>query len=315
MVGRVEWNPWGGVVPKPEYMARSKAVTASQVLFESAFGWHGTWATRQVHVAELQRFTILADLSAFLRLEHDYAIYRRQYLAGPLGVMTRQRGAESATAREEMSFRIQLRARPTQKGPTQKKWKRLASQAAESKSEEREEENEGEDKERSPCNSGSDDSASGQINIMCLIETYSPNGDLDNDVVQARRRFALVICLLAAYLLIPANGRVSPLLVSIVAQLGTRRNMIPLVLTEMLLGLDLPDEIAWRCSWLDVPNMATHSDGFDKMVIAGLTRFMFYIPSRILRQLGICQENNRISTGNFHLPNFNAQTVNEYQRC
>lgn len=60
--------------------------------------------------------------------------------------------------------------------------------------------------------------------------------------------------------------------------------------------------------------MATHFDGFDRMVITGLTRFTFYIPSRILCQLGICQENNRVSTGNFRLPNFNAQTLGGYQR-
>lgn len=34
-----------------------------------------------------------------------------------------------------------------------------------------------------------------QINIMRLIETYNPNGDLGDDAVQAWRHFALVICL------------------------------------------------------------------------------------------------------------------------
>jgi hypothetical protein len=79
----------------------------------------------------------------------------------------------------------------------------------------------------------------GQINIMRLIERYSPEGDLENEARQARRRFALVICLLAAYLLIPADGRVSPLLVSVATQMGAQQNVIPLVLEEMLLGLDL----------------------------------------------------------------------------
>ncbi|KAI8547641.1 hypothetical protein RHMOL_Rhmol07G0211300 [Rhododendron molle] len=79
----------------------------------------------------------------------------------------------------------------------------------------------------------------GQINIMCLIERYSPDDDLEDEAMQARCHFALVICLLAAYLFIPVDGRVSPLLVSVAAQMGTRRNVVPLVLAETLMGLDL----------------------------------------------------------------------------
>ncbi|XP_058192065.1 uncharacterized protein LOC131309448 [Rhododendron vialii] len=41
-------------------------------------------------LVELQRFTILANSSAFLRPECAYAIYQRQYLAEPLRVMTHQ---------------------------------------------------------------------------------------------------------------------------------------------------------------------------------------------------------------------------------
>ncbi|XP_058225789.1 uncharacterized protein LOC131334672 isoform X2 [Rhododendron vialii] len=111
---QIEWNPWGGAVPEPEYVARSRVVTASRVLLESAFGWQwylGDRVTRQslglsefqvpgplpphashtdsYTLAELQRFTTPAtDLAAFLRPECDYAVYRRQYLAGPLGVLT-----------------------------------------------------------------------------------------------------------------------------------------------------------------------------------------------------------------------------------
>lgn len=48
-----------------------------------------------------------------------------------------------------------------------------------------------------------------------------------------------MICLLAAYLLIPLDGRVSPLLVSVAAQMGAQRNVMPLVLAETLLGLAL----------------------------------------------------------------------------
>ncbi|KAI8559889.1 hypothetical protein RHMOL_Rhmol04G0210900 [Rhododendron molle] len=67
----------------------------------------------------------------------------------------------------------------------------------------------------------------GQVNIMRLIERYSPDGDLEDEAVQARRRFTLVICLLATYLLIPADGRVSPLLVSVAAQMEHEKKWSP----------------------------------------------------------------------------------------
>ncbi|KAI8530462.1 hypothetical protein RHMOL_Rhmol11G0060400 [Rhododendron molle] len=36
---QVEWDPWSNVEPEPEYVARSRVVTASRVLLESAFRW------------------------------------------------------------------------------------------------------------------------------------------------------------------------------------------------------------------------------------------------------------------------------------
>lgn len=47
---QVEWNPWGGAMPEPEYVARSRVVTTSRVLLELAFGWQwylGDRVTRQ----------------------------------------------------------------------------------------------------------------------------------------------------------------------------------------------------------------------------------------------------------------------------
>ncbi|KAI8542702.1 hypothetical protein RHMOL_Rhmol08G0159400 [Rhododendron molle] len=79
----------------------------------------------------------------------------------------------------------------------------------------------------------------GQLNVMRLIERYSPDGDLEDMAVQAQRHFALVICLLAAYLLVSADGRVSPLLVSVALQMADQKNVIPLVLAETLTSLDL----------------------------------------------------------------------------
>jgi hypothetical protein len=79
----------------------------------------------------------------------------------------------------------------------------------------------------------------GQINIMRLMEWYGPEGDIRDTARQARRRFALVICVLAAYLLVSQDGRVNPSLVSVATQLGDRRNVVPMVLAETLMGLDL----------------------------------------------------------------------------
>ncbi|KAI8538676.1 hypothetical protein RHMOL_Rhmol09G0123100 [Rhododendron molle] len=36
---QVEWDPWSGVEPNPEYMARSRVVTGSRMLLESTFRW------------------------------------------------------------------------------------------------------------------------------------------------------------------------------------------------------------------------------------------------------------------------------------
>ena len=45
--------------------------------------------------------------------------------------------------------------------------------------------------------------------------------------------------MLAAYLLVSPNGRVNPSLVSVATQLSDRRNVVPMVLAETLIGLDL----------------------------------------------------------------------------
>ncbi|XP_058224951.1 protein MAINTENANCE OF MERISTEMS-like [Rhododendron vialii] len=99
---QVDWNPWSGAEPEPEYLAQSRVVTASRVLLESAFGWRwylGDRVTRQslgtldfqvpgplpphashtdkYTLAELRRFTVPTGLAAFLRPERDYAVYRR----------------------------------------------------------------------------------------------------------------------------------------------------------------------------------------------------------------------------------------------
>ncbi|KAI8542640.1 hypothetical protein RHMOL_Rhmol08G0153500 [Rhododendron molle] len=212
-----------------------------------------------------------------------------------------------------------------------------------------------------------------EINVMRLMEWYGHEGDNGDMALQARRWFALVISVLAAYLLVSPTGQINPSLVSVAAQLGDRRNMVSMVLAETLIGLDLvasgqtmifggcplllqlwlsdklgliaapeanwprlpgrmhqremlylkmstkewirfmneqsPEEITWRHEVLDIPDMAVKSAGYDQVVIAGLSSFTFYIPGRILRQLGISQGSHRAGAESFHVPAFTAQNL------
>ncbi|KAI8551025.1 hypothetical protein RHMOL_Rhmol06G0152800 [Rhododendron molle] len=77
----------------------------------------------------------------------------------------------------------------------------------------------------------------GQINILRLMEWYGPEGDTRDMALQACRRFALIISMLVAYLLVSLTGQVS--LVNVAAQLGVQRNVVPMVFAETLIGLDL----------------------------------------------------------------------------
>ncbi|KAI8568132.1 hypothetical protein RHMOL_Rhmol02G0173600 [Rhododendron molle] len=111
-IWEINWNPWGVAGVELEYLASSRAITASRVLLESAFGWQwylGDRVTRQSlgytafqvpgplpprasHTstytrAELERFTRLdIELTRFLRPEMDYVPYQRDRLARPLGI-------------------------------------------------------------------------------------------------------------------------------------------------------------------------------------------------------------------------------------
>ncbi|KAI8568228.1 hypothetical protein RHMOL_Rhmol02G0182300 [Rhododendron molle] len=78
-----------------------------------------------------------------------------------------------------------------------------------------------------------------ELDIPRLIELYSPGVILENHVEQAHKRFAFSICALAAYALVPANGSVSPSVMSMASQMGARKNIIPTILAKTLMGLDL----------------------------------------------------------------------------
>ena len=124
---QVAWDPWRVEGrPDPEYLVRSRVVSASRVLLESAFGWQwylGDRVTRQslgssefvipgplpprashtgrYTLGQLRRFTVPTSAAAFLRRGRDYAVYRRQYLAGPLGVVEHRAVQEEALAAGE----------------------------------------------------------------------------------------------------------------------------------------------------------------------------------------------------------------------
>ncbi|KAI8538464.1 hypothetical protein RHMOL_Rhmol09G0106100 [Rhododendron molle] len=218
----------------------------------------------------------------------------------------------------------------------------------------------------------------GELDVPRLIELYGPNEILENHVEQTHLRFAFSICALAAYMLVPANGKVCPSIVRIASQMGVRKNIIPIVLAETLMGLDLfksresnvfsgsprllqvwlfdkvglleapqanwdhfprrmlkrsmlypeqdmlgwyvilhdiqSNDYVWICPWLNMPEMAINSTGFERVLFASLASFTFYIPGRILRQLGITQGLQRAGIEDFQLPDFNSPTLRDYQR-
>jgi hypothetical protein len=69
--------------------------------------------------------------------------------------------------------------------------------------------------------------------------------------------------------------------------------------------------IAWRVAWLDSPAMTTSNMGRQRVILAGLSCWTFYIPNRILRQLGVRQKIP--PSENFVMPNHNFATFRAYQ--
>ncbi|KAH7864514.1 hypothetical protein Vadar_030429 [Vaccinium darrowii] len=71
--------------------------------------------------------------------------------------------------------------------------------------------------------------------------------------------------------------------------------------------------ISWRLTWIDLPDMAISNMGRQRVILAGLTRWTFYVPNRILRQLGVRQVPPPAGPEDFVLPNFNVATFRAYQ--
>ncbi|KAI8572066.1 hypothetical protein RHMOL_Rhmol01G0169700 [Rhododendron molle] len=140
----------------------------------------------------------------------------------------------------------------------------------------------------------------------------------------------LSICTLAAYMLIPTGEGVCPSIVSIALQMDARKNIMPVVLAETLIGLDLvksgqtrwfsgcplllqSEDIVWRCPWLNLPVMTVNSAGFKRGVLTGLTSFTFYILGRTLRQLGTSQESRCFGRERYELPTFDDCNLQCYE--
>ncbi|KAI8543458.1 hypothetical protein RHMOL_Rhmol08G0219900 [Rhododendron molle] len=109
---QINWDPWRVARPEPEHLSRSRAITASRVLLESAFGWQwylgdrvacqslgysvfqvpGPLPPQASHTGtytrtKLEEFTRPGtELTRHLRPEMDYAAYQKDRLAGPLGI-------------------------------------------------------------------------------------------------------------------------------------------------------------------------------------------------------------------------------------
>ncbi|KAI8568259.1 hypothetical protein RHMOL_Rhmol02G0184000 [Rhododendron molle] len=147
------------------------------------------------------------------------------------------------------------------------------------------------------------------------------------------------MCLLAAYLLVPSAGHASSALASVVVQVEARKDVIPMVLAETLIGLDkfcsgetetfggspLLLQI-WLCDKVNVltipPSnwayearlLSQRCFEFEWVVLAGLGAFTFYIPYRIQRQLGLRQEGPAEVLVDVVLPFFGHSVLCHYQR-
>jgi len=80
-----------------------------------------------------------------------------------------------------------------------------------------------------------------------------------------------------------------------------------------VLSLLSEEVISWRLTWIDLPDMAISNMGRQRVVLAGLTRWTFYIPNRILCQLGARQVPPSAGPEDFVIPNFNVATFRAYQ--
>jgi len=71
--------------------------------------------------------------------------------------------------------------------------------------------------------------------------------------------------------------------------------------------------ISWRLTWSDLPDMAISNMGRQWVVLAGLTRWTFYIPNRIPRQLGARPVPPPVGLEDFVIPELQCCHIQVYQ--
>ncbi|KAF7137980.1 hypothetical protein RHSIM_Rhsim07G0153600 [Rhododendron simsii] len=95
-----------------------------------------------------------------------------------------------------------------------------------------------------------------------------------------------------------------------------RRNFVEVYGTEELwvqrFHQATEEVIAWQTNWADLPIVALSNMGRSRMMLVGMTGWTFYIPYRILHQLGIRQ--SMPLHDYFSMPYFKFYTCNFYQR-
>ncbi|KAI8524807.1 hypothetical protein RHMOL_Rhmol13G0178500 [Rhododendron molle] len=119
---QINWDPWRVAGLEPEYLARSRAVTASRVLGPLPPRASHTGTYTRTELEEFTRFD--TELTRYLCLEMDYATFQRDRLAGPHGVwafrdvQSQARGAaEERRAAGERSRGGEGRVRRSLSGP------------------------------------------------------------------------------------------------------------------------------------------------------------------------------------------------------
>lgn len=78
----------------------------------------------------------------------------------------------------------------------------------------------------------------GRLDVGRVVRIYGPGGDAPEGTTHGCRLRALVICLMAGYLLVNPEGNFDPCLVGVAVDFERREDIIPLVLAETLMGLD-----------------------------------------------------------------------------
>jgi hypothetical protein len=82
--------------------------------------------------------------------------------------------------------------------------------------------------------------------------------------------------------------------------------------TEWLQSLE-SSSINWRCPWYDIPETTVSNKKLEWVVCAGLKGFSFYLPGRIMRQLGQTQQIEAATISATPSPGINRERLKYYR--